>query len=124
MSYKQLEIWQLAREIVIEVYKMTLTLPVFEMYEEGRQIRKSSKSTKAMIAEGFGRKRYKNEFIKFLVYALGSNDETMDHLENLFETGSLTNIESYTQNKQKIELLGKKLTNFIRSVEKQHVSAK
>ena len=44
MSYKKLEIWQLARELVIDIHKMTLQqLPKFEMYEEGNQIRKSSK---------------------------------------------------------------------------------
>ena len=36
MSYKKLEIWQLARELVIDMHKMTLEkLPKFEMYEEG-----------------------------------------------------------------------------------------
>jgi hypothetical protein len=42
MSYKNLEIWQLAKDLVIEIHKMTLNnLPQFEMFEEGRQIRKS-----------------------------------------------------------------------------------
>ena len=55
MSYKKLEIWQLANEIVIEIHEMTITkLPKFEMYEEGSQIRRSSKSTKATIVEGYG----------------------------------------------------------------------
>jgi four helix bundle protein len=53
MSYKNLEIWQLARELVIEIHKMTLTLPKFEMYEEGSQIRRSSKSVKSTIVEGY-----------------------------------------------------------------------
>ena len=45
MSYKKFEIWQLSRELVIEIHKMTLSkLPKFEMYEEGSQIRRSSKS--------------------------------------------------------------------------------
>lgn len=77
MSYKNLEIWKLSNELVIEIQAMTLTrLPKFEMFEEGAQIRKSIKNVKATIAEGYGRKRYKAEFIKFLVYSLGSNDET------------------------------------------------
>jgi four helix bundle protein len=47
MSYKNLEIWQLARELVIDIHHMTLhKLPKFEMYEEGNQIRKSIKSVK------------------------------------------------------------------------------
>lgn len=58
MSYKKLQIWQLARELVIDIHKMTLNeLPKFEMYEEGRQIRKSSKSVKSMIVKGYGRRR-------------------------------------------------------------------
>ena len=49
MSYKSLEIWQLARDLVIDIHKMTLTeLPKFEMYEVGSQIRRSSKSVKSM----------------------------------------------------------------------------
>ncbi|HSO85285.1 MAG TPA: four helix bundle protein, partial [Draconibacterium sp.] len=48
MSYKNLEIWQLAREIALEVHKMTLEdLPKFEMYETGQQIRRSSKSCRS-----------------------------------------------------------------------------
>lgn len=47
MSYKNLEVWQMAREVVIDIHQMTLrNLPKFEMYEEGNQIRRSSKSVK------------------------------------------------------------------------------
>ena len=92
MSYKNLEIWKLADELVVEIHEMTLTrLPKFEMFEEGGQIRWSSKSVKSTIVEGYGRKRYKAEFIKFLVYSLGSNDETIDHLETLYKNRSLQN---------------------------------
>lgn len=71
--------------MVIDIHKMTLEkLPKFEIYEEGNQIRKSSKSVKSTIVEGYGRRRYKQEFIRFLNYAIASNDETIDHLETLF----------------------------------------
>lgn len=39
----------------------------------------------------------KQEFIKFLIYSPSPNDETTDHLENLFETNSLMNEELYNQ---------------------------
>jgi len=40
MSYKNLDIWKLADELVVEIHDMTLSkLPKFEMYEEGSQIR-------------------------------------------------------------------------------------
>ena len=124
MSYRNLEIWQLAREVVIEIHKMSLGLPKFEMFEEGQQIRRSSKSVKSTIVEGYGRRRYKNEFIKFLVYAHASNDETIDHLETIFETSSLTDELLYNSLKEKLDKLGRKLNNFIQSVEKEHMSVK
>ncbi|HKK59288.1 MAG TPA: four helix bundle protein [Salinivirga sp.] len=82
MSYKKLDIWQLARENVSQIHEMTIqTLPKFELYETGSQIRRSSKSVKANIVEGYGRKEYKLEFIRFLTFSLASNYETsmFDH---------------------------------------------
>ena len=67
MSYKNLEIWKLAKENLIQIHKMTLTeLPKFEMYEEGSQIRRSSKSVRSNIVEGYRRRRYRNDYIRFL----------------------------------------------------------
>ncbi len=121
MSYKDLEIWQLAREIVIDIHKMTMTkIPKFEMYEEGNQIRRSSKSVKSNIVEGYGRRAYKQDFIKFLIYSISSNDETIDHLENLFETGSLKDKELYENLKEKLDKLGRKINLFLQSVEQKH----
>jgi len=125
LSYKKLEIWQLARELVIDIHNMTLNkLPKFEMFEEGAQIRKSSKSVKSTIVEGYGKRRYKQEFIRFVSYALGSNDETIDHLETLLETGSLTDRPLYEDLHERIDMLGKKLNLFMQSVQKNHLSEK
>ncbi|HSL90469.1 MAG TPA: four helix bundle protein [Ignavibacteriaceae bacterium] len=124
MNYKDLKVWQIARELSIEIHKMTLTLPKFEMYEEGSQIRRSSKSIRSNIVEGYGRRRYKNEFIKYIVNAIASTDETIDHLETLFETESLNDEELYDKLLKKSNLLGKKLIKFLDSVEKQHLSKK
>ena len=121
MSYKKLEIWNLAAEISVKIHKMTLEeLPDFEMYETGRQIRRSSKSTRSNIVEGYGRRYYKQDYKKFIIYSLSSNDETSDHLDTLFETGSLTNKELYDHLHERLELLGKKTNKFLQSVEKQH----
>ncbi len=112
MSYKKLEIWQLAREIVIEIHQMTLTLPKFELYEEGGQIRRSSKSIKSTIVEGYGRRRYKQDYIRYLVYSIAPRDETIDHLETLYETDSLINKTQYENLHSKLDRLGKKLHYF------------
>ena len=124
MSYRNLEIWQLAREVVVEIHKMTLTHPKFEMYEEGSQIRRSSKSVKSTIVEGYGRRNYKSDYERYITIALASNDETIDHLENLFETGSLTDENLYNVLHSKIEILGKKINRFLQSVQNEHLSDK
>ncbi|HQF41498.1 MAG TPA: four helix bundle protein [Ignavibacteriaceae bacterium] len=116
--------WQLARVIVTEVHNMTLNLPKFEMCEEGSQIRRSSKSTKSNIVEGYGRRIYKNEYIRYIIFALASNNETLDHLENLFETGSLADKVLYDELHNKIEVLGKKLNRFLQTVQIKHLSDK
>jgi len=123
MSYKNLEIWKLAREVSNEIHEMSLNhLPKFEMYEVGSQIRRSSKSVRSNIAEGYGRRYYKQEFIHHLIISLASNDETIDHLETLFETKSLSDETIYKNLHDKIEILGKKLNSFIKSVNEEHES--
>ena len=120
MSYKKLEIWILARELSIEIHKMTFTLPKIEQFEEAQQIRRSSKTVRSCIVDGYGRRRYKADFIKFLIYSLSSSDETIDHLETLYETESLKDEVSYNLLHQKLEQLGRKLNNFIQAVERTH----
>src|SRR5207249_9976349 len=121
MSYRHLEIWKLARQVAIAVHRMTLqNLPKFEMYEEGSQIRRSAKSVAANIVEGYGWRRYKQEFIRFLIFAHASCDETIDHLEMLFDTGSLENKTVYRDLSSQLDLLGRKLNVFIDSVERSY----
>ena len=121
MSYKKLTVWEIAREVSIDIHTMALNnLPQFEMYEEGSQIRRSSKSVRSNIVEGYGRRRYKLEFIRFLTFSIASNDETIDHLETLYETKSLKNKSLYQNLHTRLQELGKKLNLFIKAVEKKH----
>ena len=119
-SYKDMEIYQLAKKNAVKVHKMALNdLPKFEMYEEGRQIKRSSKSIVSNIIEGFGRRRYKNEFIQFLTYAIGSCDETKGHLEILYETESLSK-GVFNELYAEYQKVGAKLYNFREAVIEKH----
>jgi len=124
MNYKDLEVWQVAKELSVNIHKMSLNLPKFEMYEEGSQIRRSSKSIRSNIVEGYGRRRYKNEFIRFITFSIASTDETIDHLETLNETESLTNKELFNSLLERANLLDKKLIRFLEAVESLHLSEK
>lgn len=117
-SYRELEVYQLAHQLAVEVHMMTLKeLPGFERYEEGSQVRRSAKAVVAAIVEGFGRKLYQQEFVRYLTYALASCDETKEHLELLFETGSLKDQGKLTRFLEGYGELGKKLYRFRETVQ-------
>lgn len=121
-SYKDLDVYKLAYRLAIDVHKMTMTLPKYELYEQGSQVRRSLKSIKDNIAEGFGRRRYKDEFVRFLVFAHSSCDEAISQLaminEIYFENNGLTGLlEEY-------ELLGGKINKFIQYVEENWKSTR
>jgi four helix bundle protein len=121
-AYKQIQVYQDAKTLAVDIHKMTLNqLPRFEMYEQGQQIRRSSKSIPANIAEGYGRRRYKNQFILNLTYAIASLDETKCHLEILCETGSLAK-DSFSSLYSQAEELGRRLYRFREAVIQQHHS--
>ena len=58
------------------------------------------------------------------MYSLSSNDETLDHLENLWDTKSLAEETVFINLKNKIERLGKMLNGFLKTVEEEHRSPK
>ena len=121
MSYRELDIWQLAKTLTTDVHRMTIqNLPKFEMYEEGSQLRRAMKSVRSNIVEGYGRRRYKQEFIRFLTFALASNCEAIDHLEMLHETNSLSDDLLYRDLHDRLDLLGRKLNKFLQSVAATH----
>lgn len=115
-SYRDLDVYNLAFAYAIEVHHISLKLPKFELYEQGSQVRRSSKSIKDNIVEGWGRRCYKQDFIKFLIYAHASLLECLSQLEMIqhlypeIETTVLT---------EKYDILGAKLFNFISYVERE-----
>ncbi|MBI4766246.1 MAG: four helix bundle protein [Deltaproteobacteria bacterium] len=115
-SCRDLEIYKLSYRLAMKIHRLSLTLPKFELYEEGSQIRRSSKAVCSCIVEGYGRRIYKNDFIRFLVYAQASCDETTLHLNFIHEAGHISD-EDYEEILSENDLLGKKINSFIQYVE-------
>jgi len=120
-SYKDLEIYRESFELAMEMHELSLTFPKFEMFEEGSQVRKSSKGIPACIAEGWGRRYYKNEFVKFLIYALASCDETKVHLDFIAGCKYITK-EQHEGYIKRYETLGKKINRYMQYVEKSYLN--
>ena len=71
-AYKDLEIYRSAHELGVACHHFSLLLTRYELYETGGQLRRSSKSISANIVEGYCRRRYKAECIRFLVFSHAS----------------------------------------------------
>ena len=117
-SYKDLEIYSLSYDLATGIHKLSLELPKYELFEEGGQIRRSSKGVTSCIVEGYGRRRYKADFVKFLTYSHASCDETILHLNFIKDTHELDEqeIRVFLDEYQK---LGGKINKFIQYVEKE-----
>ncbi|MBC8461288.1 MAG: four helix bundle protein [Deltaproteobacteria bacterium] len=115
-SYKDLEVYQRSYRLAVEIDRMTKQLPKHEFWEEGQQIRKSSKAIPAHIAEGYGRKRYIAEYRRFAIYALSSCDETQVHLGLLHDCDSIDD-QTYNYFHAEYNTLGKKLNNWLMRIE-------
>jgi four helix bundle protein len=115
-SYKDLEIYNLSLSLFYKTHAVSLKLPKYELYELGSQIRRSSDSVVTNIVEGYGRKRYKMDFIKFLTYSHASNLETICHIEKLIVLYPDLSIEMIVLQKE-YDILGAKLFSFLCYVE-------
>ena len=99
---------------------MTLSLPKFELFEEGSQIRRSSKRVSASIVEGYALRKYKGEYLRYLYRAYGSAEETVEHLDYLWETRSVTDELAFNSLRDHCLNLNRQLFRFIQGVERQH----
>ena len=85
-SYHDLKIYQESFNLFVEVFEFSFTLPKHETYEQGSQLRRSADSVNSNIVEGYGRRSYKLDFIRFLTHAHSSNLETVNHLRKIAAT--------------------------------------
>lgn len=86
------------------------------------EVRRSNKSVKDQIVEGYGRRRYKDDFIKFLVYAQASCDEATSQLTMINDIHF--NNEGLKDLIEQYDILGRKINKFIQYVESDWKSIK
>lgn len=84
-SFKELDVYKLARKMSLEIFEMTKKFPKEEMYSITDQIRRSSRSIGAQIAEAWAKRRYEKHFISKLTDADGEQQETQHWIETAFD---------------------------------------
>jgi four helix bundle protein len=95
-NYKDLKVWQKAHAFTLKIYTITQSFPKQEMYGITNQIRRSSSSVAANIAEGCGKLTQK-DFARFLQIALGSANETEYFLILSFDLKYIHNEQEFNE---------------------------
>lgn len=85
--FKDLDVYQKSYAVSLLIHKASLEFPKIEQYAIANQLRRSSKSVCANLAEGFTKQYVSNkEYMRFILIALASANETivwLDYVEDL-----------------------------------------
>jgi four helix bundle protein len=111
-SFRDLKVYQAAREAARLVFECSKNFPPEERYSLTDQIRRSSRAVKAMIAEAWGRRRYKAVFVNKLDEALGEATETQSWLDDA-QDGQYVSTEKFNVLNAKYISIGQMLSRMI-----------
>lgn len=93
-SFRDLLVYQEARELAREIFAISKQFPKEETYALTDQMRRSSRSVGAAIAEAWAKRRYEKHFINKLTDADGEQQETQHWIETAVDCGYLSPTES------------------------------
>jgi four helix bundle protein len=116
-THKELEVYKLAFGAAIEIYRISKTFPSEEKYSLTDQVRRSSRSVCANIAEAFRKRRYPKSFVSKLSDSEGEAAETQVWLDFAVEFEYI-NIEKYNLLYDKYDHILSQLILMINSPEK------
>ena len=110
-QFEDLPIWQEARTLAKEIYRLTSVEPFSKDYRFCSQIRAASGSIMDNIAEGFEKENNK-EFIQFLYTSKGSYGEVRSQLHRANDVGFISD-EEHKLYIDKVLQMSKSISNFI-----------
>mgnify|MGYP001577592803 FL=1 len=122
MHWRELEVWKLSHEMVLDVYRLTSSFPDHEKFRLTSQLGRAASSVPANIVEGNARHSRK-EYIQFLVTARASLEETRYH-SLLARDLRYLELSDYDQLEAKAESISRMLNSFIRSLRAKGTSDK
>jgi len=117
MDFKELIVYKKAFNLAMEVYEVSKSFPKEEKYSLTDQIRRSSRSVCANIAEAYRKRLYIKNFISKLTDSDAENSETTVWLDFALECNYLTK-ENHTQMMQESAEIGRLLNFMIQNPEK------
>lgn len=119
MHFNELRIYQISIKLEKEIYEIIQTIPYNWTIEQVDQIKRSSSSISSNIVEGWNRRFYPKDFIRFLSIALGSSDETQHHIRVLYNK-SCVDQNFYDKYAKEYKNLSIKILNFINCLRRKY----
>ncbi|MBU2609476.1 MAG: four helix bundle protein [Chloroflexi bacterium] len=116
-GFRDLKVYQLAYKLAMEIFNESKAFPKDERYSLTDQIRRSSRSVAANIAEGFRKRQYPKMFVSKLADADGEATETQVWLDFARDCGYLSS-ERHNELLKAYEEVGRMLGSMITSPEK------
>jgi four helix bundle protein len=113
-NFSELDVYRLAMEAAMRVFELSKSLPVEEKYSLADQLRRSSRSVCANIAEAWRKRRYKKAFVSKLNDADAEAAETQVWLEFCFKCGYVGSKEMLEINEAYDNIMGKLVNMMIR----------
>ena len=103
-SFRDLVVYKKTRQLSLEIFRITKAFPKEEMFSLTDQIRRSSRSIGAQIAEAWAKRRYEKHFISKLTDADGEQQETQHWIDTAADCGYLTQAQAAKLNKKCAEI--------------------
>ena len=116
-GHRDLKVYQLAYRLALEIFKKSRTFPEEERYSLTSQIRRSSRSVAANVAEGYRKRQYPNMFASKLAGCDGEATETQVWLDFARDCGYLS-LEDHRQLTAGYEEIGRMLNAMIANPER------
>ena len=122
-GFEGLKVWQKAHQLMLDIHtRLVPLLPPEEKWDLASQIRRSSKSVGANIAEGYGRHYYMDN-VRFCYNARGSLDETINHIQTSVDLKYCSN-DLYHALRARAEEIRKVLNGYIAWLKTQKIGEK
>ena len=116
-GYRDLKVYQLAYKLAMEIFRRSKTFPEEERYSLTSQIRRSSRSVAANVAEGYRKRQYPNMFLSKMADCDAEATETQVWLDFARDCGYLSP-EHHKELKARYEEIGKMLSGMMANPEK------
>jgi len=109
-SFKELRVYQKAREVSDTVFRLSKSFPREEMYSLTDQLRRAARSVGAQIAEAWGKRRYERHFVSKLTDAAAEQLETQHWIGEALDCGYVSAGDAERMNSN-LEEIGRMLNS-------------